>query len=144
MALPKLRLKNGRFASIQQLINSLQNPAPLLQRVGEFLKASIKDRIKTTKTDPAGNPWQPWAFATELARERKGTASSGLLFDSGRLYDSIDYQVQAKSVIAGAGVSYARYLQAGTQNMPARPFVGISKQDTQSIDVLVREYLSNR
>ena len=107
MSLPRLRLRNGRFTTIEQLIQDLQNPTPLLQRVGAYLKASIQNRITTTKTAPDGTPWAPWAFVTEMARERKGTAGYGLLYDSGALYNSIDYQVVGKQVIAGAGVSYA-------------------------------------
>jgi len=144
MSLPKLRLKNGRFASLQQIINSLQNPAPLLDQVGQYLKKSTQERISTTKKSPSDQPWAPWADVTAMAREKKGTAGRGLLFDSGALYDSIDYQVQAKSVIVGAGVSYARFLQAGTFNMPARPFIGFSQQDKTNIHNMVVEYLKTR
>lgn len=141
MPAPRLRLANGRFASVQQLIDNLEDPSPLLQRVGEYMKKSTQDRIKSTKTAPNGIPWAAWSSLTAFSRARKGNSSSGLLFDTGRLHDSIEYQVQARSVIVGAGVQYAKYLQEGTLNMPARPFVGMSKQDLKSIDDIVRDYL---
>lgn len=140
-----LREANGRFASVQKLISQMQNPAPLLDIIGKLLKASTEKRITTTKLDPQGRAWKPWSFATFLARSKKGNAGRGLLYDSGNLARNISYTVQGQQVLVGvnAGAApYARFLQSGTPNMPARPFVGISADDNQAIRLAVQQYLT--
>lgn len=142
-----LRDERGRFASVQQLIDKIQHPEPLLDQIGKILKASTQARITTTKKSPDGTPWAPWSYATLLARMKDGSASLGILNHTGNLLKSITYQVQGRQVKVGADSSvalYAKYLQEGTLNMPARPFVGISQQDNEAVRIAVRRYLTNK
>lgn len=139
----RLRAKSGRFISIQQAIDKLENPAQFLDKVGQMLQASTQARISTTKTSPNGVPFTPWALGTALARQRKGNAARGILYDTGNLLNSISYQVIGKQVQVGVTTAapYGTYLQNGTRHMPARPFVGISEQDREMVRVLLQTYL---
>lgn len=127
------------------LLNRLKNPRPALEEIGRVVTGTTQNRIRTEKTDPAGTPWQPWATSTTIARIKKGTASRGLLYDSGNLLNSITYQVSGKQVSVGSsGVPYAIYLQQGTPNMPARPFIGYSNKDMQYINAILTRFVSGQ
>jgi len=43
--------------------------------------------------------------------------------DSGKLRDSINYEVENEKVVVNAGVDYAASLEFGTRNMSPRPFL---------------------
>jgi phage virion morphogenesis protein len=131
-------------STIQGLIDRLKNPAPLLAEIGRILSDSTKDRIKNTKTDPNGAQWAPWALGTLIGRTRRGTAGTGLLYESGALYNSIETQINPTSVLVGSSSPYARFLQSGTPHMPARAFLGISTQDQGRIDVVLKKYIQSR
>lgn len=128
---------------LETLLSKLKNPRPALVEIGRMLVKSTQERIQKTKQDPTGKPWAPWSMGTLLGRTRKGTAARGILYDSGNLLRSIEAQVQSNSVIVGTKVNYASFLQDGTKNMPARPFVGISKQDEGRINDILRKHLKN-
>lgn len=139
----RLRSRNGSFISIEKLIDKLENPARMLDQIGQTLQASIQARISTTKTSPNGVPFAPWSIKTALARLKKGNASRGILYDSGTLLNAVQYQVNGKRVEVGVDSSapYGVFLQNGTRHMPARPFVGISDQDREMVRVLLQSYL---
>lgn len=137
----KVTRKSGD-SSPEEIVKKLRDPRPLLEAVGQLLVASTQARIRTTKSDPRGSPWAPWSLATYMARARAGQLAGGLLYNSGRLYNSIDYQVQGKQVIVGSNnVFYASFLQDGTPNMPARPFIGFSEGDREMIKRTAERYL---
>lgn len=138
-------MKFSRTNNIQRLLAKLQDKEPVLQQVGELLVNSTKARIASTKTSPDGSPFAPWSFATLKARQKDGSASSGILLKTGRLLNSIEYQIQGDQVVVGANSSapYANFLQVGTPNMPARPFVGISQPDTELIQSVLRKHLNS-
>lgn len=125
----------------EEIVQKLKDPRPLLETVGQLLVASTQARIRTTKSDPRGSPWAPWSLATYMARARAGELSGGLLFNTGRLYNSIQYQIQGKQVIVGSDVFYAQFLQEGTPKMPARPFIGFSEGDREMIKRTAERYL---
>lgn len=129
---------------LETLLSKLKNPRPALVEIGRMLQGSTRDRLQKSKIGPDGKPWAPWSLSTLLARTRKGTAGRGLLNDSGNLSRGITYEVRGNTVVVGATASYASYLQEGTKNMPARPFVGVSKQDEKQIDVILKRHLGFR
>lgn len=79
----------------------------------------------------------PWAELSPITIEAKGHDT--ILFDTGRLRDSLTKNtpdaireiagdVYSPSFSFGTYVEYAAYHQAGTNNLPARPPVGITEQ----------------
>lgn len=95
-----------------------------LQKIGRDEVRATQDRIRSSKTDPTGRSWQPWAMATLKQRRREGTAGRGLLYRTGALLNSIMYRVDRGILTIYTDASHARYLQFGTPKMPARPFLG--------------------
>ena len=139
------RSRVERTGQSEALLKHLRNPQPALDEIGKSLVRSTQRRITETKESPAGVPWAQWSTSTMLARMRKGTAARGILYDSGNLLNSIQYQIVGKTVQVGvnqAQAPYGIYLQQGTRNMPARPFIGLSPVDQQVINSILRRHLA--
>lgn len=100
-----------------------------LDELGKGLVQEVHNRIANTKSAPDGTRWKPWASSTAKARRRAGTSASGLLFNTGTLANSTEYEVIGDKVVVRNTQSYAQYLQNGTRNMPARPFLGMGKAE---------------
>lgn len=126
---------------LQEVVGKLQNPKPLLDRIGQYLVSTTQARIRSTKTSPDGTPWAPWKPGTYLARAKRGALGGGVLYDTGNLFSSITYTVGPDSVEVGTAAPYARFLQQGTPRMAARPFLGISQDDETAIAAIIRRHL---
>ena len=120
----------------------------MMQEIGDIIVEDIRHRIVKLKADPDDKPWKPWAPSTAKARERKGNAALGLLFDTGTLLRSINAEVKNHgqkggiTVYVGSNTKYAGWLNDGTEKMPARPFLGVSKRAKESIDEAINMYLT--
>ena len=132
-----------RGQALADKIERLENPKPALEEIGKILQANTLARILFTKKGPDNKAWPAWAPSTAAARAKKGTAGHGLLYDSGNLANSIKFQVQGKQVIVGSDGSapYGVFLQEGTPKMPARPFIGVSKEDQAEIHKVMVNFL---
>ncbi len=134
------------FHEIQKALDGIRsrvtNPRPMLNQIGQVIVEDIKRSITQTKASPDGTKWQPWSPSTLKARTKKGNAAKGLLWDSGKLVGSINYQIigSHNTLQIGSNVYYAEYLNDGTEHMPARPFLGISSRAQQDINEVIRLY----
>lgn len=117
-----------------------------LKKIGnkKFLNAiarreveETRRRIKTTKVGPDGSPWSPWKNSTLRARIRRGTVAGGILYETGRLWRSIQGRLVNTTIRISANAPYARYLQHGTFKMAARPFLGWSTQRIREIKAFI-------
>ena len=111
-----------------------RNKRGILEPLAKKEKARTQQRLASTKIDPFGTSWVPWASSTADQRARKGNLASGLLFDTGNLYRSIDYNVTGDSFSVGTNVDYAEYHQFGTEHIPSREFLGFNKQIEQDVE----------
>lgn len=134
----KITRSQAQGQAAANLLATLKNPQPLLKRIGQTMVDSAVGRIVGVKQDPQGNEWAPWATSTLMARTRAGTVGGGLLYNSGRLASSIQYQIVGNQVSVMSTVPYGTYLQNGTPNMPARPFLGIGPGEQEAIYELMR------
>ena len=107
-----------------------------LNKVGREQVVAAQTRIRDSKTDPNGKPWQPWAMATLKQRMRQGNASRGLLYRTGALLTSIQYRISNSKLTIFTNKPYGKYLQFGTPKMPARPFIGFGNQINNIINTL--------
>ena len=114
----------------------------LSNQIGTMVRNDIQSRIKKGKTDAEGNAWAPWAPSTAKARQKKGNAALGLLFDSGALYKSITVNKTETGFEVVSSSPYLKYLQFGTAHMPARPVMGMSKAVVQQVTELINKKLS--
>ena len=134
----------GKAEGLQRRIDRLARSDEFLEIVGNILVESTMQRISKTKMGPDGSAWPAWATSTGIARAKKGNAGLGLLWDDGTLLGSITYEIQGKQVVVGSNAGqYAEYLQNGTGNMPARPFIGISKEDLKKIDKALADFVKD-
>lgn len=128
----KVNNKQLRRAN-RKLSKAFRQPNRLLKKIGKEEVENAEQRIRRTKRSPDGVFWQPWSYATLRSRQRRGTVPTGLLYESGTLYKGLNYKVRGRSLTIGNSVNYAEFLQVGTNNMPARPFLGWSKQSEKAI-----------
>lgn len=130
------------------LLGAIQNPAPLLEELGEYTLGTTSDRFKT-QTAPDGSAWaalQPW-YKRIKARNKNKT----LTLD-GYLRGQMTWQMDGKrKVEVGSNSPYAAVHQFGSdrpQNVqrlrfkdyiprattiPARPYLGLSDEDQNEI-----------
>lgn len=122
--------KAGRIASSSKAA---------LEQLGAEEVQAVQDRIRTGKTSPEGQAWRPWALATLRQRIREGTTGGGLLYKTGALYNSIKWKITSANLIIYSDSPYAQYHQNGTSRMPARPFMGWSKQGLNNFRERLRQ-----
>ncbi len=139
--------------------------ATLFQEIGEDLVESTKQRF-TTSTGPDGERWAPLAEGSVLAMvarlrgavgktgrlTKKGAAAVQArrpLVDTGVLRDTIHHQLIPGGVeigtnrFAGEWDGGAAVHQFGSEDgdIPARPFIGFSPDDKQTVLDITDRYL---
>lgn len=112
--------------------NQAKNPKKLLEQLGKREVKRTRDRFQS-KSTPDNKRWQIWDRDTQEQRAREGTGSAGILVRTGALLRSIRYQVKGDEVVVGSNLDYAAYQQFGTDNIPARPFLGFN--DASNADI---------
>lgn len=135
--MPDLRMTVSLQQALEEVgavIARAHDVEPFLAYIGERERDKARDRIEQLKMSPDGNPWAEWADSTLYKRSRKGNVELGLLLDEGTLRDSIHFVVEGFGVEIGSdaesrGAPYAKYLQEGTEQMPARPYLGWHDDD---------------
>ena len=141
-----IRIDKGDIKdALGKLAKKASESRDLMDEIGSIIEEDVKHRIVKTKKDPEDKPWAPWSKSTRKARQKKGNAALGLLFDSGELNDSITHQVTNKNKVqVGTNSTYAGFLNDGTNKMPARPFMGISKRAQKGIDEALKLYFGDK
>jgi phage gpG-like protein len=140
----ELRGLNALRATLQKFDNQLMTRATRI--IGSTGVDLTKDSFKEQR-DPYGNNWQPLAAYTV---KKKG--SSGILADTGRLRNSISFEVRDLDVAIGTNVEYAKYHfeleppRHGTRRLPVREFLPTRELPTsweteilESLEGLVRD-----
>jgi phage virion morphogenesis protein len=138
--------------------------AKLLQSIGVEMEAQTQERFDTQKS-PDGNSWKALAQKTLDYYASRGLAGSrSILVGEGMLRDSITSEVQggAWSVLVGATMEYAAVHQFGAEikpksakalfvpgygmlkkaTIPARPYLGVSPEDTKAIEAATAAFLT--
>lgn len=128
------------YAHINARLAYLKATGPVLQLAGQVGVRSVQERIANTKVGPAGKRWKGWSPLTAAKRAQRGTASGGLLLDSGALLKSIKATQIGDTVVIEPGVGYAKHLQSGTTKMPARPFMGWNAKTTREVGAVFKAW----
>jgi phage virion morphogenesis protein len=106
--------------------------------VGEFLEVSARARISDTKTAPDGTPWAPWSEAYD---ETRNHSQHSLLVNRNDLFDSIQNDTSGDTIRVGTNLVYGAIHQFGSAGaeggIPARPYLGLSREDEREITDLV-------
>ena len=126
IGLDYLKMQINRLA---QRVRTLNDP---LNKIADDEIKLAQDRIKNTKTDPNDHEWPEWAPSTARGRERDGTAARGILYKTGRLHDSFEYNISGGNRLQIFNTApYARYHQEGNWRLPKRKFM-LWNKGTQS------------
>lgn len=122
---------------LTNLSKQMSDLKPVMSAIGGILESSTRLRISNQKKDADGQKWAALSEST-LRSKRRGS----LLVNRGMLMRSITHSASTRSVIVGSNMAYARFHQEGTKNMPARPFLGLSKHDYEDVADLLDDWLS--
>lgn len=126
-------------AIIEKQAGYFDNLGPLLKNLGEELLDSTKQRF-VDMVAPDGAAWAPLAPQTQVQKKKN---RDKILTLSGDLSNLMHYQIRGNTLEVGSDRVYAATHQFGRGAIPARPFLGLSRTDEQSIVDIVKEHLSN-
>ncbi len=126
---------------LNKLHSKYQDKRSISNQIANIEKQDIRTRIGVSKVAPDGTPWAPWKQSTLIYRTNKGNVNRGLLFDSGRLLNSIEIFQTDSSFAVGTSLSYAPYLNNGTDKMPGRKFMGLSQQAKDQIEKILQSHI---
>ncbi len=147
--------------SVLDVLNRLQRlaarPKPVLLGIGEKLIESTKARF-AAQTAPDGSQWVPNSPVTIA---RKGKNKPPLTGETGTLMSQINYQLLDDVTLrVGSPEDYAAVQQFGAEqgafgrnrrnapipwgDIPARPFLGVSESDEETILDAFARYLRDQ
>ncbi len=154
-----------------RLIASAKQPRPVLEQIGELLVDSTRQRFSTS-TSPDGAPWaknSPTTLMRYLGQYKgsygkrdgrltmkgaeRASGKRPLIGETGSLSSQIHYTVEGYAVAVGSSMIYGAVQQFGAQkgkfqgkapwgDIPARPFLGLSEQDSQNILDVIADYIN--
>lgn len=140
--------------ALNRLIEAGANPRPVLLEIGEDLLLFTKRRF-VTQTGPDG---AGWAANSPITLAIKGAKPP--LIDERTLSQQIFYQVTGATLELGSNLVYAAVQQFGAAqgsfghtrrgapipwgDIPARPYLGVSEEDEQTILAVISDYLADQ
>ncbi|HYH17504.1 MAG TPA: phage virion morphogenesis protein [Azospirillum sp.] len=115
---------------------------PLLDALGGLVESQTRRRLSQDKEGPNGEPWPEWSEGYKATRR----GGHHLLESTGTLIDSVHYMVRGDAVEVGSGMVYAAIhhfggAEAGKPEIPARPWLGISRDDRHEIDEVLGDWI---
>ena len=129
-----------RLNALEQRLNG--DLTPLMQAIGAVLENSTRERFSDKKA-PNGLSWANLMPNTIKRKVNKHGQNAGILVESGDLLSSLTYVADKYEVSVGTPEIYGVYHQFGTAHMPARPFLGISANDKQTVQEMINDYLED-
>ena len=149
----KIDNQTAMTGAFRRLAATAGNLRPALDDIGERLAESTKRRFSTS-TAPSGKHWKKNRPST-LARKKNPLP----LVRLGDLQDTIHYRASGQRLEVGSPMIYAAAQQFGARrgafgktrhgvpipwgDIPARPFLGISRQDSSNILDILADHLKN-
>ncbi len=152
---------NEVLTALNRLLAAGRNLNPLMKIIASHLEDTIEEAFKT-ETSPEGKKWQALSEVTKDHRAKQKKRTGEILQLSGELARSIVSRHDATSAIAGTNIKYATTHQFGAKkgefgrfsiiktrqvvpipwgDIPARPFLGVSKQTRVQINNAVRRHI---
>lgn len=116
---------------LRALEDHLGNLRPFFLDIGEALLNSTRERF-TTQTAPDGSPWAP---LSDDYKKRKKKHPDLILTLNGYLRGTLGYSATKDELRIGTPMIYGAAHQFGRAeiNLPARPFLGLSDEDSTMI-----------
>lgn len=109
---------------LESITRKLNDKGPVLRAIGYWAALQFKKNISESHS-PSGRPFAP----LKKARGKGHNPSSKPLFDTGALFDDIQFEedIADSSVAVGnsSSIPYALFQNDGTRSIPAREYLGI-------------------
>lgn len=142
----KVNFSEGNIKdAFEQLLRNQRASGSAFKNIGELLLDSTKERFSEEK-GPDGEPWVENAESTLASKNNPKILQE--LGEGGGLLGTIAYQATSDSVELGSPKDYAAIHQfggetgrGGATTIPARPYLGISKQDEDDIGDVLKDHL---
>ena len=116
----------------------------LMDTIGSEVESQTRRRIESERSDADGTEWDAWSETYKATRH----GGHQLLQGEGDLLDSITYQVTGEAVIVGTNLIYGAIHQLGGEPVgipiPARPYLGISKENEDDILDIVELWIDDQ
>jgi phage virion morphogenesis protein len=127
--------------AVSAAAEALDNPAPMLREVREYLTRSHRQRFKS-QTEPDGSPWAP---LSPRYKKRKKRNKNKILTLSGILSGTLRGQIDEEGLLFGTNRIQGASLYFGRPaiNLPSRKWLGTSIQDDDNITRIALRYLEN-
>ncbi len=125
--------------TLNRLVRAGGDMEDALAAIGEHLITSHRARF-AEGVDPEGTPWAPLDPKT-VARKKRNADKA--LIASGMLMETLRYQTAADRLEFGTDRIYGATHQFGRPeaNIPARPFLGVSREDEAEIEAIIAEHI---
>ena len=125
--------------ALQALLRRIGNLEPAFEDIGAYLERSHDDRWQE-QVSPDGTPWAP---LSEKYQEKKPKNKDKILVLEGYLRGSLHYETSPKELALGTNLIYGATHQFGREedNIPARPFLGVSAEDRIEILAILSGFL---
>jgi phage virion morphogenesis protein len=117
---------------------SLKDPRALLRELGELLLPIHRRRFRAQQS-PDGDPWAPLSPAY---RRRKRRNRNRILVLRGQLSTTLRYQIQGGDLLFGTNLKDGATHQFGRGAIPARPWLGIGRDDALRLERAARDHVS--
>jgi phage virion morphogenesis protein len=139
-AMVTLTLDPARMADARAALDRLFSAGleQVSYEIGSLVEDQTKRRIADDKTAPDGTPWADWS--EDYAATRKAGVQS-LLVGRGDLLGSTQNYTIGDTIRVGNNLVYGAIHQFGSDGaeggIPARPYLGLSREDEREITELV-------
>ena len=124
---------------LRALEERVDNMTPVYRDIGEYMIGSTQDRFSDEES-PDGEAWEP--LSNNYRRRKKKNVDKILVLD-GYMRDLLAYQANSDSMQLGTNRIQGATHQFGddSRNIPERPFLGFSAEDSDEILQIVHQHL---
>lgn len=157
--------------ALNDLAGKIKNPSPVMKIIGEYMLRSTEDRFNRQGPAPDGTPWAPLKAST-LKRKKhskiltesghlRGSiryqlqGTNGVAIGTNRVYAAIQQLggktspsvivPKTKKALFWPGAAHpVKSVRHPGSVIPARPYLGVSDQDSTEIVGIINRYLSLR
>ena len=117
---------------------ALRAPAALLRELGDVLLPIHRRRFRAQQS-PEGEPWAPLSPAYQRRKKRN---KNRILVLNNYLAGTLRYQIEGGDLLFGTNRPYGATHQFGRDAIPARPWLGIGRQDALRLERTARDHVT--
>lgn len=139
--------------ALNELLQRTNDLTPAMRGIAAIMESATEGAFANESDPVTGNPWEPLSEATTIPfRLKSGHWPGQILQVSGGLASSIESAYGSDFAMIGTNKEYAHIQHEGgrtspasmifDEEIPARPFLGLSEQDQQDAVDIIRSFLA--